>query len=306
MVQTNMTSSNTLKVTVLLAALTGLFVVIGGALGGTSGMILALVFAVGLNMAMWWFSGSLALRMTRAKAVTEAEQPALHAAVERLAGQANLPKPRVYIIESPLSNAFATGRNPANGAVAVTTGLMSLLDARELDGVIAHELAHIRHRDTLIASIAASIAGAVSIIADMAFWSMLFGGGNDEEGAGSGFLMLFIAPIIALLLQMAISRSREFSADEGAARITGDPVPLATALQKLEATLHTPKAQAQAQAEHVNPATASLYIVNPLAGGGMIALFRTHPPTEQRVARLMELRDAMHDQKPARGTRALA
>jgi heat shock protein HtpX len=212
------------------------------------------------------------------------------------------------MIESPLPNAFATGRSPAHGAVAVTVGLMNLLDKDELDGVIAHELAHIQHRDTLIASVAASIAGAISILADMAFWSMIFGGGNDEEGAGAGgFLMLFIAPIIALILQMAISRSREFSADAGAARLTGDPMPLASALQKLEAMLHTPKAQQQVQAEHTNPATASLFIVNPLAGGDMLALFRTHPPTEQRVARLMELRDQMHSpQPPRRDTRALA
>ncbi|MFN8379611.1 MAG: zinc metalloprotease HtpX [Anaerolineae bacterium] len=306
MVQTNMTSSNTLKVTVLLAALTGLFVVIGGALGGTSGMILALVFAVCLNMAMWWFSGSLALKMSRAREVPAEEQPALHAAIERLAERAQMPKPRVYLIESPLPNAFATGRNPANGAVAVTTGLMQLLDRDELDGVIAHELAHIKHRDTLIASVAASIAGAISILADMAFWSMIFGGGNDEQDAGAGgFLMLLIAPIIALILQMAISRSREYSADAGAARLTGDPVPLASALQKLESTLQTPKARAHA--EHVNPATASLYIVNPLAGGGVIGLFRTHPPTEQRVARLMELRDQMRNPETLRrDNRALA
>jgi heat shock protein HtpX len=303
-----MTSANTLKVTLLLAGLTGLFVLIGGALGGTGGMIIALVFAVGLNMAMWWFSGTLALKMSRAREVTADEQPALHAAVERLAARAQIPAPRVYVIDSPLPNAFATGRNPANGAVAVTTGLMTMLDAHELDGVLAHELAHIKHRDTLIASIAASIAGAISMIADMFFWSMLFGGGQDEEGAGAGgFLMIFLAPLIALILQLAISRSREFSADEAGARITGDPVPLASALEKLEATLHTPKAQQQAQAEHTNPATASLYIVNPLAGGsGMLALFRTHPPTEQRVARLMALRETLQADLPTSGRRALA
>jgi heat shock protein HtpX len=303
-----MTSANTLKVTLLLAGLTGLFVLIGGALGGTGGMIIALMFAVGLNMAMWWFSGTLALKMSRAREVSADEQPALHAAVERLAARAGIPTPRVYMIDSPLPNAFATGRNPANGAVAVTTGLMTMLDAHELDGVIAHELAHIKHRDTLIASIAASIAGAISMIADMFFWSMLFGGGQDEEGAGAGgFLMIFLAPLIALILQLAISRSREFSADEAGARITGDPVPLASALEKLEATLHTPKAQQQAQAEHTNPATASLYIVNPLAGGnGMLALFRTHPPTEQRVARLMALRETLQADLPTSGRRALA
>jgi heat shock protein HtpX len=304
-----MSSANTLKVTLLLAGLTGLFVVIGGALGGTGGMIIALVFAVGLNMAMWWFSGTLALKMSRARPVTASEQPALHAAVERLAARAQIPAPRVYVIDSPMPNAFATGRTPAHGAVAVTTGLMSMLDAQELDGVIAHELAHIKHRDTLIASIAASIAGAISMIADMFFWSMLFGGGQDEEGAGAGgFLMIFLAPLIALILQLAISRSREFSADEAGARITGDPVPLASALQKLEATLHSRQPQGAREPEHVNPATASLYIVNPLAGGsGMLALFRTHPPTEQRVARLMALRETLHADLPAhRERRALA
>ncbi|HYO88831.1 MAG TPA: zinc metalloprotease HtpX [Candidatus Limnocylindrales bacterium] len=301
-----MTSANTLKVTVLLAGLTGLFVLIGGALGGTSGMIIALVFAVGLNMAMWWFSGKLALKLSRARAVTPEEQPGLYAAVTRLAERAEIPTPRVYMIDSPMPNAFATGRSPAHGAIAVTTGLMSLLDEREIDGVIAHELAHIKHRDTLIASIAASIAGAISMVADMFFWSMLFGGSQDEEGAGAGgFLMIFIAPIIALILQLAISRSREFSADEAGARIAGDPMPLASALQKLEATLHS-KQPHEPEARHVNPATAPLYIVSPLAGGGMLALLRTHPPTEQRVARLMALRDSMTSERLDQGMPALA
>lgn len=302
-----MTSANTLKVTLLLAGLTGLFVVIGGALGGTGGMIIALLFAIGLNMGMWWFSGTVALKMSRAKAVNAEEMPALVAAVRRLAAHANIPAPRVYVIESPMPNAFATGRNPANGAIAVTTGLMTILDAREMDGVIAHELAHIKHRDTLIASIAASIAGAISILADMFFWSMLFGTGQDEEGAGAGgFMMIFLAPVIAIILQLAISRSREFSADEAGARIAGDPAPLASALQKLEATIHRKQSPQARDEQHLNPATASLYIVNPLAGGGVVALFRTHPPTEQRVARLLALRETMDAELPAQSQRALA
>ncbi|NDJ62504.1 MAG: zinc metalloprotease HtpX [Chloroflexi bacterium] len=289
--------SNTIKTTLLLGGLTGLFMVIGGALAGSGGLIIALILATALNMGAWWFSGSLALRMSGAQEVSAEEAPDLHNMVESLANNAQMPKPRVYIIETDMPNAFATGRNPQNGAVAVTSGIMGLLNRDELAGVVAHELAHIKHYDTLISSIAATIGGAITFIAEMAFWSMLFGGGDDEEGGGGGFLMLFLAPIAATIIQMAVSRSREFSADAGGARILGDPLPLASALSKLETWSQSMQGgmlggrrgqQRQPQQAAVNPATAHLYIVPP-ALGGLGDLFRTHPRTEDRIARLQEL-----------------
>lgn len=276
---------NTMKTGVLLAALTGFFVLIGSAIGGQTGMIIAFVFAVALNMGAWWFSDSLALRLSGAHEVSPAEAPELHQMVEVLAVRAALPKPRVYIIDSETPNAFATGRSPSKGAVAVTSGIARLLSRDELAGVIAHELAHIKHRDTLISSIAATFAGAISMIADMAFWGMLFGGfgGDDEEGAGiggmiGGVLTIILAPIAAMLIQMAISRSREYLADAGGARILGDPLPLASALEKLEWAAGRMPMQ-------VNPATSHMYIVNPIAGG-LAGLFRTHPATAERITRL--------------------
>jgi heat shock protein HtpX len=252
--------------------------------------VFAFIFAIALNMGAWWFSDSLALRFSHARPVTPEEQPALHRMIEDLAARANLPKPRVYLIDSETPNAFATGRSPAKGVVAVTSGIMHTLNREELAGVIAHELAHIKHRDTLIASIAAVIAGAIGMLADMAMWAMIFGGmsGSDEEddgglaGAAGGLLMIILAPIIALIIQLAISRSREFSADEGGARILGNPLPLANALGKLE------EAAGRAPMQ-VNPATSHLYIVNPLRGGGIGSLFRTHPDTAQRIERLRAL-----------------
>lgn len=281
---------NMFKTTALLALLTGLFVVIGGALGGQVGMVIALVFAVAMNMGAWWFSDTLALRMSGAQEVSPEEAPDLHHMVETLSLRAGIPKPRVYIIESETPNAFATGRSPAHGAVAVTTGIARLLTRDELAGVVAHELAHIKHRDTLISSVAASIAGAISMIADMAMWAMIFGGlgGSDEEednggiaGMVGGVLTMILAPIMAMIIQMAISRAREFSADAGGAQILGDPLPLASALEKLEwAAGRVPM--------DVKPATSHLYIVNPMMGG-LAGLFRTHPPTEERIARLRAL-----------------
>jgi heat shock protein HtpX len=279
---------NTLKTTLLLGALTGLFVLIGRTLGGQTGMLMALGFAVIFNLGAWWFSDKLALRFSNAKPVDEAEQPELHRMVAELARCAEIPKPGVYLIESPMPNAFATGRSPELGAVAVTTGTMQLLDRDELAGVIAHELAHIKHRDTLISSVAATIGGAVTMLADMAIWGAMFGGfsnSDDEEGGGGlvgGIAMLILAPIAALLIQMAISRSREFSADAGGARILGNPLPLASALEKLEYYAKNGPKMA------VNPATSHLYIVNPIAGG-LAGLFSTHPATEQRVRKLREM-----------------
>lgn len=281
---------NMFKTTALLALLTGLFVVIGGALGGQVGMVIALVFAVAMNMGAWWFSDTLALRMSGAQEVSPEEAPDLHQMVETLSLRAGIPKPRVYIIESETPNAFATGRSPAHGAVAVTTGIARLLTRDELAGVVAHELAHIKHRDTLISSVAASIAGAISMIADMAMWAMIFGGlgGSDEEednggiaGMVGGVLTMILAPIMAMIIQMAISRAREFSADAGGAQILGDPLPLASALEKLEWAAGRVPMDAK-------PATSHLYIVNPMMGG-LAGLFRTHPPTEERIARLRAL-----------------
>src|SRR5512139_1807717 len=275
---------NTLKTTILLATLTGLLVVVGSALGGTSGMIIAFVLAVAMNMGAWWFSDKLALSMSGAKPVGENDQPELHRMVETLSARANIPKPAVYLIESDAPNAFATGRSPEKGAVAVTTGLLRLLDRDEVAGVIAHELAHIRHRDTLISSIAATIAGVITMLANMAQWALLFGGlgGSDDEDSGGGvfgsLIMIVLAPIAALLIQLAISRSREYAADAGGAQILGDPQPLANALEKLEIT-------SRRMPLEVNPATSHLYIVNPLQGG-LAGLFSTHPSTQERVARL--------------------
>lgn len=291
---------NTIKTTLLLGALTGLFMLIGSALGGTGGMMFAFVFAVLINMGAWWFSDKIALKMSGAQEVSADEAPELHRMVERLSANANIPKPRVYIMDTPMPNAFATGRDPQHGAVAVTTGIMQLLNHDELAGVVAHEVAHIKHRDTLISSVAATIAGAITMIADMAMWAAMFGGfggGDDEEeGAGGlvgGIFMLFLAPIAALLIQMAISRSREFSADEGGAKILGDPMPLANALQKLETYAHSGMPMTR-----VNPATSHLYIVNPTLGG-LANLFRTHPPTHERVTRLEALAES-------RGQRVMA
>ncbi len=276
---------NNAKTVLFLGALTGLFLFIGASVGGRTGMMLALLFAGGMNLGAWWFSDKLALRMNGAREASSDEQPDLHRIVDVLAVRAGLPKPRVYVIESDMPNAFATGRSPEKGAVAVTTGLIAMLETDELAGVIAHELAHIKHRDTLIASVAATAAGAVAMLADIVMWGMIFGGfggdGEEEGGLGDmvgGLMALILAPIGALLIQMAISRSREFSADAAGAAILGDPMPLAGALEKLEAGVSRRPAD-------VNPAASHLYIVNPMLGG-LGALFRTHPQTEKRVAAL--------------------
>lgn len=288
-----MHTQNTIKTVLLLGGLTGLFMLIGSAIGGTGGMMIAFFFAIIMNMGAWWFSDSIALRMSGAQEVDEHQAPELHRMVESLSQRANMPKPRVYIIETSMPNAFATGRSPEKGAVAVTTGIMGILNRDELAGVIAHELAHIKHRDTLISSVAATIGGAITMIAEMAMWGMMFGGfggSNDEEDNGmgglvGGLLMMILAPIAATLIQMAISRAREFSADAGGAEILGDPEPLASALEKLESWSQQPHL---AQAG-MNPATSHLYIVNPLTGGGLAGLFRTHPETAVRVQKLRDM-----------------
>ena len=280
---------NTFKATVLLALLTGLLIVTGSALGGQTGMVIAFGLAIMMNMGAWWFSDKIALRMSGAQEVSFDEASDLHRIVEELSARASLPKPRVYIIEADAPNAFATGRSPAKSAVAATTGLMQMLNHDELAGVMAHELAHIKNRDTLIASVAATIAGAITIMAEMAQWALIFGtsmftGEEEEGGLGDllgGLAMIIIAPIAALLIQLAISRSREFSADAKGAEILGDPLPLANALHKLEMS-------ANRAPMDVNPATSPLYIVNPLRGG-LTGLFRTHPDTAERIMRLQAL-----------------
>jgi len=280
------------RTTMLLSLLTGMFIFIGSAIGGTGGMVIAFIFAIVMNMGAWWFSGTMALRFSGAREVTPEEAPELHHMVESLAQRAEMPKPKVCMIDSDVPNAFATGRNPQNGAVAVTTGIMALLDRDELAGVVAHELAHIKHYDTLISSIAATIGGAITMLAELAMWGMIFGGlsGDEDDDGGladmvGGILMIILAPIAAMIVQMAISRSREFSADAGGARILGDPLPLASALERLEQLHQAPQV---AEQEQVNPATSHMYIINPLRGG-MAGLFRTHPDTGERIKRLREL-----------------
>jgi heat shock protein HtpX len=274
-----------LKTGVLMAAMTALFMGAGQVLGGQSGLIIALGFAVVMNFSAYWYSDKVALATSKAREVTPAQAPELHLIVTALASRAGLPKPRIYLMDDPTPNAFATGRNPDHAAIAVTTGLMNILDRSELEGVVAHELAHIKNRDILISSIAATFAGAISSLAMMAQWAMIFGGfSRDDEGEGGGLigglLMMVVAPLAASLIQMAISRSREFQADATGAAICGRPQSLAFALQKLEQTNRV-------RPMDVNPATAQMYIVNPLSGGQLAGLFATHPPMKERIARLL-------------------
>lgn len=283
---------NTMKTALLLTALTVLLVMMGSVAGGTGGMILAFGFALLMNFGAYWFSDKMALQMAGAKEISPEDAPDLHRLVEQLALQARLPKPRVYLMDAATPNAFATGRDPSHAAVAVTTGLLGMLDRDELSGVLAHELAHVSNRDTLISALVATVAGAITMIANMAQWALLFGGfgrsDDGEEGAegiaglASGILMIFLAPIAATVIQLAISRGREFGADSAGARILGNPLPLARALEKLEATNRSAPLA-------VNPATAHQFTVRPLAGGGMSSLFSTHPSTTERVARLRQM-----------------
>jgi heat shock protein HtpX len=279
---------NIIKLTALLTALTVLFVLIGRAVGGTGGMLLATFMAVAMNVGAYWFSDRMVIWMSGARELAPGEAPWLTEMVERLARRAELPMPKVYLIESETPNAFATGRSPSKGVVAVTTGIARILTRDELAGVVAHELAHIKHRDTLISAVVATIAGAIAMIANIGQWALIFGGfgGSDDEEDGGGLvgslLLIIVAPIAATLIQLGISRAREFTADAGGARILGDPLPLASALEKLEWAAGRAPLPA-------SPATASLYIVNPLRGASLLKLFSTHPPTEERVARLRAL-----------------
>ncbi len=278
---------NTLKTMVLMVTLSVMLVGVGAILGGKSGMTIALIFAFGINFITYWFSDKIVLKMYRARQISEADAPDFYSMVRRLAQKAELPMPKVYIIDQDQPNAFATGRNPEHGAVAATTGIMRILSREELEGVMAHELAHIKNRDILVSTIAAAIAGAISYLAQMAQWAMIFGGGrSDEEGGGSpiaAIVMMIVGPIAAMLVQMAISRAREYGADEGGAKIAGNPMYLANALQKLDmASRQIPM--------NANPATSHMFIVNPLSGGSLLKLFSTHPPIEDRIARLKAMR----------------
>jgi heat shock protein HtpX len=275
---------NTLKTMGLMVGLTLLLVWAGAAFGGKSGMTMALIFALMMNAFTYWFSDKIVLKMYGAREVTSAESPELHTMVRRLSQKAGIPMPKVYVINQPQPNAFATGRNPEHAAVAVTAGIMRMLSVEELEGVIGHELSHIKHRDILIGTIAATIAAAISYLAYMAKWAMIFGGRDDDDGNPLvAIVMMIVAPLAALLIQMAISRSREYAADVGGAKVAGNPGYLARALKKL----HTTSQQIPMKAQ---PSTAHMFIVNPLRGGGIAKLFSTHPPMEERIARLENMK----------------
>jgi heat shock protein HtpX len=277
---------NNFKVWLMMAGLSVILVLIGNAVGGSNGALLFFLISLGMNFFSYYYSDKVAIKMTRSVPVTEAEVPELYAIVRRLTQRAGLPMPRIYITPSPQPNAFATGRNPANAAVAVTEGLLHLMNKTELEGVLAHELAHVKNRDVLIGTIAATFAGAISMLANIIQWGAIFGmGRDDEEGAGGmigGLLLAIIAPIAAMIIQMAISRSREYMADADGARIAGNAGGLANALLKLESAAHRIPMQ-------VNPAASHLFIVNPLSATSMARLFSTHPTTEDRVRRLRAL-----------------
>ena len=275
---------NTMKTVFLMTVMMILFLLVGYYLGGSTGMTIAFVFALMMNFGSYWFSDRIVLSMYRAKEVTKDTSPKFYTMVEQLASNANLPMPKVYIINDLTPNAFATGRNPEHAAVAATTGILKGLSNEELAGVISHELAHIKHRDMLTGTVAATLVGTITFIAQMAGWALMFGRGRDDDDGGlSALLLLILAPVAATLLQMAVSRSREFAADAGGAEISGNPLGLASALRKISAGN---------EAKHLNntgPATAHMFIINPLRGGGVMKLFSTHPPIEERITRLEKI-----------------
>jgi heat shock protein HtpX len=274
--------SNGVKTVLLLGLLTGALLMIGELIGGSNGLVVALLFAAVMNLGSYWFSDKIVLRMYRAQEVGPAHP--LYRVTERLARQGQLPMPRVYVIPDASPNAFATGRNPNHAAVAATEGILRLLTESELEGVIAHELAHVKHRDILISSVAATLAGAIMVAARMAMYAGMFGGGRHDDREGSNpialLAMMILAPIAAMVIQAAISRSREFGADAGGAQIAGTPYGLADALRKIEA-------QSKRIPMDANPATAHMFIVKPFSGGGLMSLFSTHPPTDARIRALL-------------------
>jgi len=279
---------NYVKTAMLLAVLSAILIFFGGALGGSRGAVMALIFAGFMNFFSYWFSDKIVLKMYKAKAVDEAGAPVLYGIVRELAMKAEIPMPKVYIMENPAPNAFATGRNPAHAAVAATTGILEILDEHELSGVIGHELTHITNRDILISTVAATIAGAISYLSYIAYFASMFGGSRDNERGSNPIVlivMMIIAPMAAMIIQMAISRSREYAADLGGARLTGHPLYLAGALKKLG--YYNKKIPMPAVSKEVAQATAHLFIVTPLSGrGAMMKLFSTHPPLEERIRRL--------------------
>ena len=279
---------NGFRTTILLAVMTALVVWIGHMFGGPNGAVLALILAGGMNFFSYWFSDKIVLKMYGGQQITANEDPELYSLVQELAGRAGLPMPKVYVIPEETPNAFATGRNPEHAAVAVTYGIRRILSKRELAGVLGHELSHVKNRDILISSIAATLAGAITYLAHMAQWAAIFGGGSrDREEGGSNFLgllfMIIVAPIAAMLIQMAVSRSREYMADAGGAKVTGDPLALASALRKLHMGAQNIPLQVS---DSTANSTAHMFIVNPLTGGGLANLFSTHPAMEERIARL--------------------
>lgn len=281
-------NANTLKTAFLLVIMTVIFMTVGFLLGGQKGMTIAFIAALGMNFFSYWFSDKIVLKMYGAKPITEAESPILYNSVRKLATKGNLPMPKVYIIESETPNAFATGRNPTHAAVAVTTRLMGMLTPEELEGVLAHELAHVYGRDILIGTIAATFAGAIMMLANIFKFGMIFGGSKDGESSSpigmiAGIAMAVIAPLAALLVQMGISRSREYVADERGAALCGNPMALASALHKISGGVQA------APMEDAKPSTAHMFIINPLTGGSISNLFSTHPPVEKRIERLREL-----------------
>jgi heat shock protein HtpX len=279
---------NTIRTTLLLGALTGLLMLIGGYFGGKNGVVIAFLFAMVMNFGSYWFSDKIVLRMYKAQEISESQAPELYGIVKNLALRGDLPMPRVYVIPENTPNAFATGRDENHAVVAVTEGITRILNRDELEGVIGHELTHIKNKDMLIGSIAATLAGAIVMLANMAQWAAIFGGVSRDDDEGGGgliglILMAILAPIAATVIQMAISRSREFLADAGGAKISGKPYGLAGALEKLQRA-------SQAIPMDANPSTAHMFIVNPLTGGSLMSLFSTHPPLEERIARLKSMR----------------
>ena len=278
---------NTMKTVLLMTLIMVIFLLVGQMLGGTQGMTLALILSVAMNFITYWFSDKIVLAMYRAREVSESDEPRLYAVLRTLTAQAELPMPRVFIIPNETPNAFATGRNPAHASVAVTQGILKVLSEDELEGVLGHELAHVKHRDILTGTIVATMVGTITFLARMAGWSMMFFGGSRDDRRGSSGLgelfLIIVAPLAAVLIQLAISRSREYAADEGGSRISHKPLSLANALRKLERGVE------RIPMEQASPASAHLFIVNPLRGGGILSLFSTHPPIEGRIERLERL-----------------
>jgi heat shock protein HtpX len=294
-----MFTMNNLKTVALMALLSGVLLAVGQIFGGTSGLIIALLFVGVLNFVMYWFSDKIALATMRSHEVKPEDEPELHAMVDRVVAAAGIPKPRVYVSDNPSPNAFATGRNPEHAAIAVTTGIRTLLTPRELEAVIGHELGHVRNRDTLISCVAGTMAAVITFAARMAMFSAMFGGRRDSGNGIAQLALIILAPIAAVLIQMAISRSREYQADQTGAEITKDPLALASALSKLEGGNKRLKDAGVLNEQSENPAMAHLFIVNPLSAGGVASMFSTHPPIVDRVKRLEEMHEEMSGARPA-------